>query len=80
MNFQRQSGERAVLAQQARCKLWKVSVLEKLPNGSMGYVVKFVAIPTKKDAEIIANMAFRNGLVARFSKHINPKKEYFYGK
>lgn len=70
----------AVLAQQARCKLWKVSVLEKLPNGSMGYVVKFVAIPTKKDAEIIANMAFRNGLVARFSKHINPKKEYFYGK
>jgi len=68
------------LVQQARCKLWKVSVLEKLPNGSMGYVVKFVAIPTKKDAERIANMAYRNGLIARFSKHINPKKEYFYGK
>ena len=67
------------MAQQA-CRLWKVSVLEKLPNDSMGYVVKFVAIPTKKDAEIIANMAFRNGLTARFSKHINPKKEYFYGK
>jgi hypothetical protein len=43
-------------------------------------VVKFVAIPTKKDAERIANMASRNGLIARFSKHINPKKEYFYGK
>lgn len=70
----------AILVQQARCKLWKVSVLEKLPNGSMGYVVKFVAIPTKKDAERIANMASRNGLIARFSKHINPKKEYFYGK
>ena len=62
------------------CKLWKVSVLEKLPNDSMGYVVKFVAIPIKKDAERIANMASRNGLIARFSKHINPKKEYFYGK
>jgi len=46
----------------------------------MGFVVKCVSIPTKKDAEIIANMAFRNGLIARFSKHINPKKEYFYGK
>ena len=80
MNFQRQSGGKKALAQQTQCRLWKVSVLEKLPNNSMGYVVKFVAIPTKKDAEIIANMASRNGLVARFSKHINPKKEYFYGK
>lgn len=79
MNFQRQSGERAVLAQHI-CNFWKLSVLEKLPNGSMGYVIKCVSIPSKKDAERIANMAFRNGLIARFSKHINPKKEYFYGK
>jgi hypothetical protein len=70
----------AVLVQQAQCRLWKLSVLEKLPNGEMGFVVKFTSIPTKRDAEIIANMAFRNGLIARFSKHINPKKEYFYGK
>jgi len=46
----------------------------------MGFVVKCVSIPTKKDAERIANMTSRNGLIARFSKHINPKKEYFYGK
>lgn len=79
MNFQRQSGERAVLAQHI-CNFWKLSVLEKLPNGSMGFVIKCVSIPSKKDAVRIANMAFRNGYIARISKHINTNKEYFYGK
>ena len=64
----------------AKVNYYKLSVLEDLPDGTSGFVVKMTAIPTKRDAAIIADMAFKNGLITRYSKHINPKKEYFYGK
>ena len=64
----------------AKPNFYKLSVLEDLPDGTSGFVVKMTAIPTRREAELIANMGFKNGLITRYSKHINPKKEYFYGK
>ena len=64
----------------AKPNFYKLSVLEDLPGGTSGFVVKMTAIPTKKDAYLLADMNRRDGLIVRVSKHINPKKEYYYGK
>ena len=60
---------------------WKLSVLEDSLDGRGGvFVVKMVAIPTRRDAVIIADSLAAKGHIVRVSKHINPKKEYYYGK
>lgn len=60
---------------------WKLSVLEVLKNGEeMGFVVKMTAIPTRKDAVLLADTFAKDGLIVRVSKHINQKRKYYYGK
>ena len=81
MSFLRPRGGRTALAQRATRNYWKLSVFEDFKDGSgAGFVVKMTAIPTKKDAYLLADINRRDGLIVRVSKHINPKKEYFYGK
>lgn len=60
---------------------WKLSVFEDFKNGKgSGFVVKMTAIPTRKDAVLLADTFAKDGLIVRVSKHINPKHEYYYGK
>ena len=55
---------------------WKVSVFDEV---LVGYVIKAVNLQEQKAKELVLEFE-SNGMMARASKHKNPKREYFYGK
>lgn len=55
---------------------WKVSVFNE---DTVGYVVKAVNLSEDEAKDMIRKLESK-GLMARASKHKNPKKDYFYGK
>lgn len=55
---------------------WKVSVFDE---NAVGYVVKAVNL-SEDEAKNMVRQLEALGLMARASKHKNPKRDYFYGK
>lgn len=55
---------------------WKVSVFDE---NYVGYIVKAVNLEEQKAKELVAEFESK-GMMARASKHKNPKREYYYGK
>lgn len=55
---------------------WKVSVFDE---NLIGYVVKAVNLDKEKAKELVRELE-ATGVMARASKHKNPKGEYYYGK
>jgi len=55
---------------------WKVSVFDEK---QVGYIVKAVNLEEQEARELVLEFESK-GLMARASKHKNPKCEYFYGK
>lgn len=58
------------------CTYWKISVFDE---EKIGCLVKACNLKEQEAKDLVKELSSM-GVMARASKHINPKKEYFYGK